>query len=227
MTDPNQQIFYPLLVRFEKAGMMRFVGHLDWLAMQQAMYLRAGLPMGKGEGPTQRMKIKTSPPTPVGVASRAEFTYVMLSEPVTPEEAGRRLESHCPEGVGVIYVKDAGFMIRKNPFATIEASEYTVDFGDVSEEKMGKIVELLNIMKSNEVEEGVEKEEVKGFWGRIMEIERADGRVRLLVWQMEGDTFHGAKCALYMEKRLGLEHYPMFVKMDYFRMKPSKRKLYR
>jgi len=207
---------------------MRFVGHLDWQAMQQAMFLRAGLPMGVGEGPSHRLKVKTSPPTPVGVASLAEFTYVLLSEPVYPEEAARRLVAHCPEGVSVLAAKDAGFMVRKNPFGTIEAAGYSVDFGEgVSPEESAAIAGMLEAIRDEPGPEGIDPEDIKPFWGRIIEMNSENGSIGLLVHQREGDTFHGAKCAAFLEERLGLPHYPIFTKLDYFRLKPSKRKLFR
>jgi radical SAM-linked protein len=228
MTDPNQPIRYPLLVRFAKAGFMRFVGHLDWLAIQQAMFLRAGFPMGIGEGPTHRLKIKTTPPTPVGVESRAEFTYVLLSEPLSPDEAVRRLIPHCPDGIQVLATKDAGLLIRKNPFGTIEAASYSVDLGNGTTEN--HILETLNLfenIKSLPMPSDIEPDEIKQFWGRIIEFDRENGAINLFVHQREGDTFHGARCAAFLEKRLGLPHYPLFSKLDYYRLKPSKRRLFR
>ena len=107
MTDPNQPLAFPILIRFAKTGLMRFVGHLDFQAMQQAMFLRAGFKIVIGEGPSHRLRLKTSPPTPVGVESRCEFTYLMLSEQVYPEEAERRLNEQCPDGIEVVNVQDA------------------------------------------------------------------------------------------------------------------------
>jgi radical SAM-linked protein len=228
MTDPNQPMLFPLLIRFAKTGLMRFVGHLDWQAMQQAMFLRAGLPMGLGEGPTHKLKMKTSPPTPVGVASRAEFTYLLLAEPVQPDEAARRLSGQCPEGIEIVAAKDAGFMVRRNPFSTIEAASYHVEFGDgVLDERLGEIIAALEMMSSPEAPESENPDEIKGFWGRVLEAGRRDDTVNLVVRQMEGDTFHGAKCAAFLQDRLSLPHFPIFTKLDYYRLKPSRRRLFR
>jgi len=228
MSDGRSKILYPVLIRFAKTGFMRFVGHLDWQAMQQAIFLRAGLPLVTGEGPSHRLKIKTSPPTPVGVASLAEFTYVLLSEMVYPEEVKRRIGSQCPEGIEVMAVKDAGYLVRKNPFNTIEAASYTVELGEGVKE--GQFVEVLKILEriaKEPVPLGIDEESVKQFWGRILEIEAEEERIKLLVLQKEGETFHAGRCASFLEKTLGLPHYPLFTKTDYYRLKPSKRRLFR
>ena len=230
MTDPNQPVAYPILIRFAKTGLMRFVGHLDWQAMQQVMFLRAGLPMSIGEGPSHRLKIKTSPPTPVGVESRVEFTYVLLSEPVYPEEVMKRLQPYMPQGIDVIAAKDAGFLIRKNPFGTVEAAGYNADFGrDIAPGKFDEVLAMMKLMSSkyeNNPEDLV-AEDIKSFWGRIIEISHEAGTVNLIVRQMEGDTFHGAKCASFLQEKLDLPHYPLFTKLDYYRLKPSRRRLFR
>jgi radical SAM-linked protein len=230
MTDPNQAVSYPLLIRFAKTGLMRFVGHLDWQAMQMKIFLRAALPLSVGEGPTHRLKIKTSPPTPVGVGSQVEFTYLMLSDPLYPDEALRRLTPHCPQGIEILAVKDAGLLVRKNPFGTIEACGYRVDFGDDTPPgKIDAALTLLKLMTSSYENnpEGLNPEDIKPFWGRISDLAHEGSAITLLAKQLEGETFHGAKCATFLQERLDLPHYPLFTKLDYYRLTPSKRRLFR
>jgi radical SAM-linked protein len=258
MPDIGQQMTYPILIRFAKTGLMRFIGHLDWQALQQAMFLKAGLGIAVGEGPTHRLRMKTSPPTPVGVASRTELTYLLLADPLYPEEAARRLDAVCPDGIEVVAVKDAGRLARKNPFGTIEATLYDLDLGDRAQDAHGTqepsagcarhpgterrmraarrdenadtriqdVVSELERIRSAHPPDESEPDEFKAFWGRILEIEPVDGSIRLLALQREAETFHAAKCATYLEKHLSLPHYPIFTKLDYFRLKPSKRRLF-
>jgi len=224
MNDPNQNDGYPVIIRFRKAGLMRFVGHLDWQAMQQAMYIRAGFRIVMGDGPTKKLRMKTSPPTPVGVESECELTYLLLKELIYPMEIGRRLSGECPEGIGIMKVQDAKFVPRKNPFAPIEASEYTLE---VAKEAGGAVSGLLESMKDDPVPEGLDEKVKKQVWAKILEIEREDGNFKLLVKQGEGDTFHGARCAEFLMDSLGLADYPVFRKANYLRLKPSKRVLFR
>ncbi len=227
MQSAGQDLNYPILIRFAKTGLMRFIGHLDWQALQQAMFLRAGLRIAVGEGPTKRLRMKTSPPTPVAVASLTELTYLMLGEPLYPDEAQRRLSKQCPDGIEIVKVLDAGRLARKNPFAAIAAAGYSVDFGSgLSESKRDEIVSELKRIKGDEPPDGFDPDGIGKFWGRILEIETGNGETRLLVKQLEGETFHGAKCAEYLEAKLGLPHYPIFTKLDYYRLKPSKRRLF-
>jgi radical SAM-linked protein len=227
MTDPNQPIAFPILIRFARTGLMRFIGHLDFQALQQAIFLRAGLKIVVGEGPTHRLRLKTSPPTPVGVESLCEFTYLLLTERIYPEEAERRLSEQCPDGIEIISVRDAGHLVRKNPLGAIEATGYSIDFGDdVGQSEIEAATQLLRQIKDGTPPENAE-EDVSKFWGRILEISPENGSPGLLALQREGETFHAARCADYLEKTLNLPHYPIFRKLDYYRLKPSRRALFR
>jgi radical SAM-linked protein len=227
MTDPNQQIAYPIMVRFAKIGFARFIGHLDWQNLQQAIFLKAGLKIIQSEGPTHRLRVKTSPPTSVSVESRCELTYLLLAEPVYPDEAKRRLNAFCPEGIEIVSVKDAGNLARKNPFIAIEAANYDFKLArDENDPAFAEIISFLEKIKSENPPDNSDPDEIKSFWGRIIELKLRDESIELLVHQKEGDTFHAAKCADYMQKNLGLAHYPLFTKLDYYRLKPSKRKLF-
>ena len=227
MTGPNQPIAYPILIRLAKTGLMRFIGHLDFLAMQQAMFLRAGLKIVVGEGPSRRLKLKTSPPTPVGVASKCEFTYLLLAEPVYPDEAKRRLADQCPTGIDIVSVKDAGQLVRKNPLGAIEATGYDLDFGfELDRSLAERISAAFEEIRSGPSPDEIEPEAIRQFWGRIIDFAITNGRPTLLALQREGETFHAARCAEYLEKSLDLPHYPIFAKLDYYRLKPSKRRLF-
>jgi len=206
---------------------MRFVGHLDFQAMQQAMFLRAGFKIVIGEGPSHRLRLKTSPPTPVGVESRCEFTYLMLSEQVYPEEAERRLNEQCPDGIEVVNVQDAGHLAKKNPFGTIEATSYTVRFGEeAGHSEIDKAVDALREIRDQPAPDEIDRDVVRKFWGRILDVDLSNGRPELLALQKEGETFHAARCADYLEETLDLPHYPIFRKLDYYRLTPSKRRLF-
>jgi len=227
MTDPNQAINFPLLIRFTKDGLMRFIGHLDWQALQQSIFIKAGFKIAIGDGPTHKLKLKTSPPTPVGVESNTELTYLSLAEALYPDEAQRRLGSVCPDGISVVFCRDAGHLMRKNPFSKIEACSYSVNFGDgISDDQLRDASELLNTSVGETPPDGTDPEDVKKFWGRIHEVDLVDGKLNLFVKQMDGDTFHAAQCASFLEKQIELPNYPIFTKLDYFRLTPSKRKLF-
>lgn len=227
MTDPNQPKSYPVIVRFKKADLMRFIGHLDWQALELTIFLRAGLKLTVSEGPTHRLKFKTSPPTPVGVASNTELAYIKLAEPLYPTEVARRLAAVCPDGIFVALVMDATLLPVKNPFGVIEACRYELDPGiDTPSETIDGIYRLLVEIRSAEIPDDLDPEEVKPFWGRILDLERSENSIYLLVNQLEGVTFHAAKCAAFLESRLGLAHYPLFTKLDYYRLKPRAKRLF-
>jgi len=204
---------------------MRFIGHLDWQAMQQALYIKAGFKIAIGEGPTRKLKMKTSPPTPVGVESMCEYTYLQLAEALYPCEAIRRLVNICPDGIEPVMAMDASHLSTKNPFAMIAAASYKFSPGNGSSgEISSSVIDELERIRTGSVDGSAE--ETKAFRGRILEINPDSGNINLLVKQEEGDTFHGAKCAAWLEETLSLPYFPIFTKLDYFRLKPSKRRLF-
>jgi len=227
MTDPNQSISFPLLVRFSKSGLMRFIGHLDWQALQQSIFITAGLKIAIGSGPTRKLKIKTSPPTPVGVESLTELTYLSLAEALYPEEAQRRLDNVCPEGITVNFCRDAGQMVRKNPFGKIEAASYAVNLGStITESQLDAVISVLESAKDSNLPENIDPEDVKKFWRRVHDVSVDKNTINLFVKQLDGDTFHAAQCAGFLQAQLDLSDYPIFTKQNYFRVTPSKRKLF-
>lgn len=227
MTDPNQGISFPILIRFAKTGLMRFIGHLDWQAFQMSIFIKAGFKIAIGSGPTKKLKIKTSPPTPVGVESRTELTYLSLAEALYPEEAQRRLENVCPDGLRVVYCKDASQMVRKNPFGKIEATTYALNLGDgITQPQVDGVISILESAKDSDCPDNIDPEEVKKFWGRIHDVSVDKNTINLFVKQLDGDTFHAAQCAGFLQAHLDLPDYPIFTKQNYFRVTPSKRKLF-
>jgi len=188
------------------------------------MYLKAGLPIVIGEGPTKKLRIKTSPPTPVSVASEVEFTYILMAERIYPDEVARRLNSICPEGISVMAVSDAGHLARKNPFGKIEAASYVLNFPwTLSGELPDSISETFRAIIENRLDN---EPETDGFAGRILEFSRTEEGYKLMTLQREGDTFHGAKCASYLENKFSLPGYPQFTKTHYYRLKPTMRRLF-
>jgi hypothetical protein len=126
----------------------------------------------------------------------------------------------------VVVAKDAGHLARKNPFGTIEATEYLVEFGQgVDSSRFKEALALLERMGPESPPE-TEAEDIEKFWGRVLSVDVANGSVRLMALQREGETLHGAHCASFLEKRLSLPHYPVFTKLDYYRLKPSRRRLF-
>jgi len=223
----NPPILFPVIIRFSKVGLMRFISHLDLQALEEVLFLKAGLAIAVSEGPTHRIKIKTSPPTPVGVASQTELTYLNLREFIAPEELSRRIKAQCPEGIEVVYVRDAAFLARKNPFGSIEAAFYKIEIpGEISDSNIENIRTTLDAPNSEGLSSEPDEDELSQFKGKIIETNVRDNSIELLVNQREGDTFHAAKCAEFLMTRLDLPHFPIFTKLDYYRLTPSRRKLF-
>ncbi|HEX9744466.1 MAG TPA: DUF2344 domain-containing protein [bacterium] len=221
MNQPGQQQTFPILIRFKKAELMRFIGHLDWLTLQTSLFLKAGMVISQSQGPTKRLKIKTSPPTPVGVASECEITYLQLLENIYPDEATRRLNDYCPDGVECMFCLDGSDYSSKNPFKSIEASEYILN----PKSDPVPVMELLEKIKAGDL---IDEDPyvLKPMSGRILELENIGDELRVVSPQVEGKALHAAKCASFIQEKLVLEHYPVFTRANFYRLNPTKKKLY-
>ncbi len=69
-----------------KDELLRFVGHLDTVNLVVRAMRRAGLPLVHTEGFSQKPRLVTSPPLPLGFTSRMELLDFSLTERKEPAE---------------------------------------------------------------------------------------------------------------------------------------------
>jgi hypothetical protein len=208
---------------------MRFISHLDWLAMAERILARASLPVVYSEGYHPRIIMKTSPPLPIGVESHCELMQIFLREHLEREEVSGRLSSAVPEGITLKWAKGMRFKPPKNPYRAIVAAEYAIEFKDtLTREKMERTISLMkSLMPDGEADEqpaGPGPEWMKPVAGRIIDIrdyksymDGSSNRIDLIGKMDSKETLHAAKLGFFLCESTPLERFPRIVKTGYLR----------
>lgn len=96
-----------LRVHYQKAGRLRFLGHLDVMRALERSVRRAHLPFCVTQGFSPRMKCAFSAALPLGAASESEYFDLTLGSYVPVDEALSRLAAALPDDLaplGAAYV---------------------------------------------------------------------------------------------------------------------------
>jgi radical SAM-linked protein len=91
--------------RFEKAGDLRLLSHLDLMRCIERMLRRAHIPFKSSQGfhPTPRLVFALS--LPLGVVGRNEVAELELTEPLSADDLRDRLNAQAPAGLTFTSVK--------------------------------------------------------------------------------------------------------------------------
>ena len=73
-------------IRFEKTGIMRYVGHLDLMRFFQKAVKRSGLPIRYSEGFNPHQIMSFASPLGVGITSDGEYMDLTLSAEMSCDE---------------------------------------------------------------------------------------------------------------------------------------------
>lgn len=88
-----------------KGREIRYVSHLDYVAIFERALRRAHLPVAYSEGFHPHMKLAFTPALPVGVTSEAECMDFELTADLPPVEVLKRLTRELPAGAQVIKLR--------------------------------------------------------------------------------------------------------------------------
>ena len=121
---------YYAIVKYAKAGLLRYLGHLDIARAFDRAVRRAQIGVRYSEGFSPRARISFPPPLPLGAEGTQELCAIEL---VRPEPAEQLFRALAPQ-----LVKFAHAEVRvkrgtqRSPFADLQVACYDVmpDFGD-------------------------------------------------------------------------------------------------
>ncbi|MBO4216488.1 MAG: DUF2344 domain-containing protein, partial [Clostridia bacterium] len=119
----NAEGLYPVRIRFEKTGDLRYISHLDVTRMWGYAFARAGLPVKFSEGFNPHPKMVFASALSTGIESRYELLDVKLTEPLSFGETADRLNAVMPKG---LVVKNCYSPERK--LSDIRYADYTATF---------------------------------------------------------------------------------------------------
>ena len=93
-------------IRFEKHGVMKFVGHLDMMRYFQKAMRRAGIDIRYSEGFSPHQIMSFAAPIGVGITSNGEYLDIEVNSSRSSEESMRALNDTMVEGIRVVsYVR--------------------------------------------------------------------------------------------------------------------------
>ncbi len=97
---------FKVSLAFSKTGQMKYLGHLELVALFLRAIRRADIPVIYSAGFHPLPKIVFSQPLPVGIESIAEELVMELTEHIKPDEIRKRLNMALPDGIKILEARD-------------------------------------------------------------------------------------------------------------------------
>ena len=111
--------------KFSKKGMIRFVGHLDFMRHFQRIVKMAKLPVAYSQGFNPHALLYFALPIPVGMESMGDYLELVLTEDMPVQEIKDRLNSVLNNDIRIIDVYE---IEDKSPtlMSLVEAADYEI-----------------------------------------------------------------------------------------------------
>lgn len=156
MKDGNSKI----RIKFNKHGLMKYIGHLDTMRYFQKVIRRSGIDAAYSEGFSPHQIMSFAQPLSVGVESNGEYFDLEVKSYTSASDMKIKMNEVSADG---IKVTDIVLLPEKTPkaMASVEAAEYTVIFrpGHEPDWDIGRAVELFNSAPSVKVVKKTKKSE--------------------------------------------------------------------
>ncbi|MCM1084482.1 MAG: TIGR03936 family radical SAM-associated protein [Clostridium sp.] len=163
-----------LRIKYEKTGVLRFIGHLDVMRYFQKAIRRAGLDVAYSKGFSPHQIISFAAPMPLGMTSSGEYFDGEFESVTSSVDMINRLNDVMAEGIRVLDITrlpdDA-----KPSMAVVSASDYFVYKNDESENDYidrltASIDDLMSKEKINVLKKTKTKEELADIKPYIYEL---------------------------------------------------------
>jgi radical SAM-linked protein len=107
MTDPNQSTLnHRLRITFAKKSSIKYISHLDLVLVWERALRRAGIPLAYSQGFNPRPKIQVASGLPLGTTGSAELLDILVTRPITPQEALEQIKTALPAGVVIHSIEE-------------------------------------------------------------------------------------------------------------------------
>ena len=176
-------------VKFTKMGDVKYIGHLDVLALFDRATRRAGIPMAFSEGFNPRPKLSFAHPLAVGIESNCEYMEMELTREVNLSVVKEKLNAILPEGVEIIEVVKSPS--NKAIMALVTSAEYIINIESKinNKEKIEKILNqeeiLIEKMGKNKGKKVIKTMDIKPL---IQEYEISDDGMAMKVRLVTGSA---------------------------------------
>ncbi len=124
LTAKSGKRFSPVMVRvcFEKAGLLRYLSHLEMVQALLRGLRRAGVNLVYSQGFHPAPKVSFGPPLNVGVAGIREFFDMQVYPPFDIKAMKEKINTALPDG---LKIKEMRFVYRKLPSLSSFISKYS------------------------------------------------------------------------------------------------------
>ena len=121
-----QELTTLIRMKYSKTGRVRFLSHLDLMALFQRAAARAGIPITFSRGFNPHPKISFGPALSVGMESEAEYLDMETDPFVDLPQVNGNLNNMLPEGIRII---ESRMIPRKSPSLSGSISRYVYEVG--------------------------------------------------------------------------------------------------
>lgn len=165
-----------LRIKYEKTGVLRFIGHLDVMRYFQKAIRRAKLDVAYSKGFSPHQIISFAAPMPLGMTSSGEYFDGEFVSVTTAEDMKNRLNDTMADGIKVLDIT----MLpenAKNSMSVVSASDYFIYTNeecenDYMERLISKIDELKCLEHVEVLKKTKTKEEMSDIKPYIYEIKK-------------------------------------------------------
>ncbi|MCI8484058.1 MAG: DUF2344 domain-containing protein [Lachnospiraceae bacterium] len=127
-------------IKFQKYGVMKFIGHLDMMRYFQKAIRRAGIDIAYSEGYSPHQIMSFAAPLGVGVTSDGEYFDITVNSSQSSQKSIEALNQVMAEGVFILEykklpdtAKTSMSLVAAADYFIYEKPEYTSIFGELQE----------------------------------------------------------------------------------------------
>jgi len=113
-----------VIVKYEKTGYSKYLGHLEMVTQVERILRRLGLPLEYSKGYNPRPQISFAAPLAVGVSSVGEYFEVKVTEEFDLNKIIKIDESYLPKGIKFVGAKFS--TNSKSIMALVKSSTYII-----------------------------------------------------------------------------------------------------
>ena len=113
-------------IKFRKYGALRFIGHLDVMRFFQKLMRRADIPIAFTGGYSPHMIMSFASPLGIGLTSDGEYLDIELTAPVDSQEAVKRMNEECVEGIEVLSIRQIPDEKKMTGMTILAGADYLV-----------------------------------------------------------------------------------------------------
>lgn len=114
-------------IKFRKYGVLKFIGHLDVMRFFQKVMRRAEIQIAFTGGYSPHMIMSFASPLGIGLTSEGEYVDIELAEPISSEEAVKRMNAVMVEGMEIISFRQISEEKKATGMAIVAAADYYVN----------------------------------------------------------------------------------------------------